>query len=119
MYFYGCGWAIMSGIIARWFVTALDSTYRWGSSVTPGRGGAKRPTVRATGINGEILKYHSGTRPARRPHYVYRRPPGPFKIACVGGDKDSCQVWAGGGGGETPNAREGCGQGGAERAGRE
>ena len=81
MYFYGCGCAIISGIISRCFVAALDSTYRWGSSVTPGSRGAKRPTVRATGINGEILKYHSGTRPARRPHFVYLRPPGPFKIA--------------------------------------
>jgi len=36
--------------ISTCFVAAFDSTYRWGSSVTPGARGAKWPPVRAAGI---------------------------------------------------------------------
>ena len=39
------------GPTSRFFVAALDSTHRWGSSVTPGSRGGKMPTLRATGIN--------------------------------------------------------------------
>ena len=49
--------------ISTCFVAALDSTYRWGSSVTPGARGAKWPPVRAAGIHGEIRKYRLGPVP--------------------------------------------------------
>ena len=93
------------GPTSRFFVAALNSTYRWDSSVTPGSRGAKRPPVRATGINGEILKYHSGTLPARRRHYVYLRPPGSFKFACIVGDRDNVPSMGWRGGWEAPLRR--------------
>ena len=49
--------------ISTCFVAALDNTYRWGSSVTPGARGAKWPPVRAAGIHGEIRKYRLGPVP--------------------------------------------------------
>ena len=85
-------------------VVALDSTYRWGSSVTPDARGAKWPPVRAAGIHSEIRKYYSWTRPPRRPHFTSLHPPGLFDIACIVGIGEMCAVWAGRAGGNMPYA---------------
>ena len=56
------------------------------------------------GSPSEIRKYHSGTRPPRRPHFTSLHPPGLFNIPRIVGIGDMCAVWEGRARGKMPYA---------------
>ena len=94
--------------ISTCFVAAFDSTYRWGSSVTPGARGAKWPPVRAAGIgiptrrDPEISRNGNPSRPGAA--FCFSPPPRDVQYpshCCIG---DMCAVWEGRARGKMPYA---------------